>query len=197
MKSVNLLVTAVGSELACAVIKAARLTAFPVCLHGCDIREEVVGKYWCDIFRAVPSAARPEEYLKALGDMVQEFQLAAIIPTADVEFELLAFHRESFLRRFGCHILVNSLEEVRRFNDKWEAHQWYLAQGIPVPETFCADTEEAVECAVRTLGFPLVLKPRVGGGSRHIYRIDTWEALRNYLPVVPLPILQAYIFPDE
>ena len=194
---VNLLVTAAGSELAFAVIKAARLASFPLRLHGCDMAKEVVGKHWCDEFRTLPPARRSEEYLRALEAMVRDFRLSAIIPTADAEFEILAGSRDRFRDELGCHILVNPLEELRRFTDKWTAHQWYVDQDIPAPATFRADTGSEVDEAVAALGFHLMLKPRVGGGSRHIRRIQSREELRTYLPTVPAPMLQECVLPDD
>lgn len=197
MKTINLLVTAVGSELAFAVIKACRLVRHPLRLHGCDMAWEVVGRHWCDAFHTVPAARDPENYLSALTELVEAHGITAIIPTADAEFELLAAHRESFRQRLGCHILVSPLEELQRFNDKWTAHQWYQEHGIPAPATFRGDVEEDVERAVRELGFPLMLKPRVGGGSRYILRIGSREELRTHLPAVPAPMLQECVLPDD
>jgi carbamoyl-phosphate synthase large subunit len=194
---VNILVTAVGSELAFSVIKAAKLIKFPLRIYGCDINTDVVGKYWCDGFRTVPPASRTDEYISGLAEMVRQLGIAALIPTADAEFEILAANTDFFLEELGCHVLVNPLAEVKRFTDKWEAHKWYKTQGIPAPRTYLADTPESVEQAARDLGFPMVLKPRIGGGSRHIRRVASRNELDDCLPAVPLPILQEYVYPDD
>jgi carbamoyl-phosphate synthase large subunit len=45
--------------------------------------------------------------------------------------------------------------------------------------------------------YPMVLKPRCGGGSRFIFIVKNWEDIVRYQPVVPQPILQAYAGPEE
>lgn len=193
----NILITAVGSELAFAVIKAARQVSFPLTLHGCDMAEDVVGKYWCDQFHILPPAAQAQEYLDSIKCLIKRCSLNAIIPTADAEFEILATNKNAIRDELGCQILVNPLEEYLRFSDKWTAHQWYQEHNIATPPTYKAATIEEAENAAALLGFPLILKPRIGGGSRHILRIQSLEELRTYLHTVPAPLLQQCILPDE
>ncbi|MFZ5569079.1 MAG: ATP-grasp domain-containing protein [Thermodesulfobacteriota bacterium] len=196
-RPIHLLITAVGSELALSVIKAARLVRFPLTLFGCDIHAQVVGRYWCNGFRTVPPAREEDRYIAAVRNLVREFHIDALVPTADAEFEILARHRDGFRSDPGCRILVNPLDEIRRFTDKWATHQWFQKKNIPSPATHPAETEADIQEAVSALGFPMMLKPRTGGGSRHIWKLRSMDDLRKYLPSVPRPVLQEYVFPDD
>ena len=194
---VRLLVTAVGSELAFSVLKAARRAELPLRLFGCDMRPQVVGRYWCHGFATLPPASCEDEYLKALGELVRREGIQAVVPTADAELPVLARHKEELAAESGCRVLVNPPEELARFSDKWRAAQWYEEQGIPAPRTLKPEHPDQLEAASRELGLPLVLKPRVGGGSRHLFVVHSLEELRRCFPVVPDPVLQQYLPPEE
>lgn len=194
---VRLLVTAVGSELSFSVLKAARLASLPLRLIGCDMRPQVVGRYWCRSFAIVPPASREEEYLASLKTLVQREGIQVLVPTADAELPVLARHKDTLAAELGCRVLVNPLEELERFSDKWHAARWYEEQGIPAPRTLKPEHPDQLGEAARELGLPLVLKPRVGGGSRHLFVVHSLEELRRCFPVVPDPILQQYLPPEE
>jgi hypothetical protein len=81
---INILVTAVGSELAFSIIKALKLANFAFKLYGSDINSEVVGKYWCDKFFQVTLAKNETVYIQNLKDIVQAEGINAIIPTTRV-----------------------------------------------------------------------------------------------------------------
>jgi carbamoyl-phosphate synthase large subunit len=194
---INILVTAVGSELAFSIIKAINLMKQPYRLIGCDIYPEVVGKYWCDRFYTVPPAINENEYINCLMGIVAENKVDVIIPSADTEFLALSKYKTNFKNSLNCDILVNDHAEIEMFNDKWLAYQWYLSKKIATPKTFLADNLDSLRIELRDISYPLILKPRVGGGSRQIFKINTFEDVVKYLPLVPCPIIQEYLFPDD
>ncbi len=193
---INILVTAVGSELAFAVIKAVKLMKEPYVLIGCDIYEEVVGKYWCDKFYHVPPAREEEKYINSLKDIVRENEVNIIIPTADAEFFILSRHKESFKNELNCNILINDYREIERFNDKWLSYQWYIQNKIPTPQTILADDLNILKYELDKISYPVFLKPRTGGGSRYTYIINSLDDIMKYQPVVPQPIIQEYLPPE-
>lgn len=193
----NILVTAVGSELAFSVIKAIKLMKKQYKLVGCDIYQEVVGKYWCDQFYNVPLAREEEKYIQSLKGIIQENDINIIIPTADIEFFILSKYKQDFKEKLNCHILINDYKEIERFNDKWLAYEWYLKENLPTPITFLLDDVMTLKNKLERIKYPIFLKPRVGGGSRTIFTINSFEDIVKYQPIVPMPILQEYLFPDD
>jgi len=194
---VKILVTAVGSELAVSVVKAAKLLQQPFKLIGCDIYPEVAGKYWCDNFYNVPLAKEEEAYISALIKIVEEEQVNIIIPTADIEFFILSKYKVRFRNNYNCNILINDYDEIVRFNDKWLAYQWYIENKLPTPKSFLADHLDKLQNDLRGFEYPLFLKPRVGGGSRTIFKVKSFEEIVKFQPIVPNPIVQEYLFPDN
>ncbi len=192
---IPVLVTAVGSELACAVIKALQhsVLADRLRLVGCDTGAEVIGGQWCAVFTQVPAAREEAAYLDAIDALITAHRIRILIPTADAEIALLARHKDRLKAQLGCHVLVNDAEELSRFEDKWTAHLWYLEHGIAAPQTWLADSIGELERQLQPGHFPLVLKPRKGGGARSVYRIDTFDELRTHLPVVQQPIVQRLV----
>jgi carbamoyl-phosphate synthase large subunit len=193
----NILVTAVGSELAFSIIKALKLVRFPLKLYGSDINTEVAGKYWCDKFYQVPLAVNEAEYIKKLKDIVLTEKIDAIIPSNDVEILTLSRYKEEFQNSFNCLIVINSSQEVERFNDKWLSYLWFDGNKIPCPKTYLIKDLMNNENNLSGLTFPMILKPRIGGGSRLIFRINTTEELLKYSLVMPDHVLQEYLYPDN
>lgn len=195
--TLNILVTAVGSELAFSVIKAIKLMKKQYRLVGCDIYQEVVGKYWCDQFYNVPLAREEEKYIQSLKAIIHENDINIIIPTADIEFFILSKYKQDFKEKLNCHILINDYKEIERFNDKWLAYEWYLKEKLPTPMTFLLDDLMTLKNKLERIKYPIFMKPRVGGGSRTIFTVNSFEDIIKYQPIVPKPILQEYLFPDD
>ncbi|SDM89148.1 carbamoyl-phosphate synthase large subunit [Daejeonella rubra] len=193
----NILVTAVGSELSFSVIKALKLVKFPFKLYGSDIHKEVVGKYWCDKFYQVPLAANEAAYINRLKEIVQSEGITAIIPTNDIEILTLSRYTEDFLNTCNCLIIANAAKEVERFNDKWLSYKWFHEHGIPCPLTYQLTDLMDPEGHLPDLSFPMILKPRIGGGSRSIFRINSAEDLLKYSQIMPDHLLQEYLYPDN
>jgi carbamoyl-phosphate synthase large subunit len=192
---IPVIVTSVGSELAFAVIKALKLMARsrPVSLVGCDMYADVVGTHWCDVFAQVPPARDEPAYLEAVEVLITANGAQALIPTSEAEIALLATHRQRLLDCYGCHVLVNDADDIARFSDKWLAYQWFTANGIASPRTWLGDSLGDLEREFGPEDFPLVLKPRTGGGSRNTFELRGLDDLRRYLPIVPRPIVQTLI----
>lgn len=194
---INILVTAVGSELAFAVIKAIKLIKQPYVLVGCDIYEEVVGKYWCDYFYQVPMAKEEERYINLIKTIIEEKKIDVIIPTADIEFYVLSKYKEQFKYEFNCNILLQDEEEIIRFNDKWQAYQWYINHGIPTPQTFLVDDLDVLKNELSGLNYPMIIKPRQGGGSRNVFKVYSFEDIKKVKQIAENLIIQEYLFPDD
>jgi carbamoyl-phosphate synthase large subunit len=160
------------------------------------MQENVVGRYWCDDFSTIPPASSEDDYIDAMETLVASRDISVIIPSADAEFPVISRYKGDFLKRYGCHVLVNDPEEIARFSDKWLAAQWFNANDIPAPRTFLADNLQLLASSILKFSYPLILKPRIGGGSRYIFRVNSWDDIVRYQPTVPKPILQEYLLPD-
>lgn len=195
--NLNILVTGVGSELAFSIIKALQLSELDYCLIGTDISLEVVGKYWCDIYYQIPMVIDEEKYISKLKEIITNEGITIVIPTVDKEFFVLPKYKGEFKEQLGCHFLINEWEEINTFNDKWKSYLWYLNNNIPTPKTYLIDDFNISESGCQQIDFPMIVKPREGGGSRSIYKINSIEDIIKYGEIVSNPIFQEYLFPDD
>jgi carbamoyl-phosphate synthase large subunit len=109
-------------------------------------------QYAADV-RVAPPRADDPGYVGFLRELCEEHGVVAVIPLTDLDLEVLA---DSSLPAF-----VPSAEVCRRTFDKYLAHQLLLEHGLPSPPTWLPG--EAPD------GFPAVVKPRQGSGSRSIH----------------------------
>lgn len=82
--------------------------------------------------------------------------------------------------RFGLPGLNRA--QTLRFRDKGVMKQTLEAAGIRTPRHARATTVNECEAAAERIGFPLILKPIAGAGSKDTYRVDDAERLAEILP---------------
>jgi carbamoyl-phosphate synthase large subunit len=115
-------------------------------------------------------------YLPALQALVRGHGVRLVIPLADLDHLLLAERRTDL---DGALVLLPPPGVVARTEDKYEAHLFFEANGIPSPPSWLP--EELPD----DLAFPVLVKPRRGFGSRHIYRAHDGEELDFHLERTP------------
>ena len=163
-------------------------------LFGTDADAEALGLQWVDRSIVVPRADRePGSFLQTLRDIVEEHGIKAILVTPDAELDLLPEFRNEFLEKLDCWIMINRPAEMRRFQDKWQAYQWFTAHAVSTPRTARADHDVELEAFLAKVSFPVVVKPRRGGGSRHVFVAQDRDELEHMRRIVPRPIVQEYI----
>lgn len=150
-----------------------------------DPSRESAGLYWADRGCLVPMASE-ENYTTELCRIIDKLRPDVIIPGTDVELPKLAEARDAIEARFSTHLIVSSPEVVRVADDKLLTSRFFSSKGIPAPIS-CMPSE--AKALVENIGFPLIVKPRVGARSVGVYRVDSLQELeyaisRNSNPVV-------------
>jgi carbamoyl-phosphate synthase large subunit len=123
----------------------------------------------------VPRIDDPE-YLPALRALVHDHDVRLIVPLADLDHLLLAERRTEL---DGALVLLPAPDVVRRTEDKYRAHVFFEERGIPSPASWLPDA------LPDELPYPVLVKPRRGFGSRHIYRAENREELDFHLRRTP------------
>jgi len=123
----------------------------------------------------VPPVSAPG-YVAALLDACSRYEVGLLCPLNDLEFPLLARHRERFLA-VGTLPVVSSPEVIDLCFDKLATFDFLRKLGLRAPRTY-ATLEDAREALAREeLSFPLVLKPRWGSASIGIDFPESMEEL--------------------
>ncbi len=109
-----------------------------------------------------------------------EHGVTALLPVSDLDPVILAGLAPT-LRERGTTVFLPTPEVALGCQDKWECHLMLERAGLPSPPTWLAADTDAAD-----LGFPLMLKPRLGFAARHIYRAETPEEMAFFERQSPL-----------
>jgi carbamoyl-phosphate synthase large subunit len=109
-------------------------------------------QYAADV-RVAPPRVDDPSYVPFLRELVAQHDVGAVVPLTDLDLEVLA--------RSDLPAFVPDAEVCRATFDKYLAHQLLLSRGLPSPPTWLPGEEPD--------GFPAVVKPRQGSGSRSIH----------------------------
>jgi carbamoyl-phosphate synthase large subunit len=115
------------------------------------------------------------EYVPALRSLIREHDVKLVVPLTDLDQELLA---EADL---GALALVPSVEVCRAMADKHHADELLRAHGFDTPQSWLPEDVPA------DLPYPVLVKARIGFGSRHIYRAEDPRQLEFFLDYTPVP----------
>ncbi len=139
-----------------------------------DLNELAPALYAAQFHATVPAVGDPG-YAAALAALVEQHAVELIVPLADLDHRVLAAHRDAL----GALVLLAGPEVITLCEDKYAAHRFFEENGVASPSTWLPDE------LPDDLAFPVLVKPRRGFGSRHIYRAADREELDFYLRRTP------------
>jgi carbamoyl-phosphate synthase large subunit len=116
-------------------------------------------------------------YVPALRDLVASHDVRLIVPLTDLDQGILARARDELAPAL---VLLPDPETCDRLNDKYLAHLLFEERGIPSPPTWLPEDAPA------ELPFPVLVKARLGFGSRNIFRCGDREELEFHLRRTPV-----------
>lgn len=132
-------------------------------LIGTSIYNDSIAPAFCDIFElAVYTNA--ENYVDWLCSLIKKYNIDMIIPSIEVDMYLWNEYREE-IESTGVTILLNNCDLLDLCNDKWKFYQ-KLIDFIP---EYLIPTTDKLESNI--YGFPYILKPKRGFGSKGIIKI--------------------------
>jgi carbamoyl-phosphate synthase large subunit len=183
MEEIAILVTGVGpGSTGEQVVKALRRgrRRYRIAAGNVDVaRTVVVG----GVERvALPPAAEPG-YLVALAGAAERLGARFVVPGTDAELGRIVAGREELGRLTDAVPLVNAAAVVATCSDKGETAAAVTRAGLRAPRTAeCASLERAVAAAGPAgIPYPVVLKPRRGGGSADVWVAQDEEELRLHV----------------
>jgi len=110
-------------------------------------------------------------FVEAVLEICRERGVDVVVPTVDSELVPLAEHRDDF-EAAGTAVLVAPTRALRLCLDKWALMQ--IADGsVPIPRSAPLDDD----FDPTAFELPVLVKPRVGSGSRGVRRADSWDGL--------------------
>jgi carbamoyl-phosphate synthase large subunit len=193
----KVLVTGAGALLGQGIIRALRASALDAHIVAVDPNPLSAGLYWADARHIVPLARAPD-YLDRLRELLARERPEAVLVGTDVELPILARHRHELEREFATRVLVSDPRVVAIADDKHATYRFLRAGGFDYPATALPDEAEAL---ARGVGFPLIVKPRVGARSVGVMRVHDRDGLQRALAAATAagdePIVQEDVGTDR
>jgi carbamoyl-phosphate synthase large subunit len=168
------------------MIRSLRRSTLDPYIIAADPNPASAGLYWADAAYLVPTA-HDRHYAEAVRSLLQRDRPDAVLIGTDVELAVFAEHRTAWEEEFGTHILVSSPQVIRIADDKWLTYRWLRHNGFPYPASSLPD---GVEALIETVGFPLVVKPRIGARSVGVQVVENRAQLERALDAVEHPVIQ-------
>ena len=143
-----------------------------------DVNPLAPALYHADCHALVPRVD-DARYIETLRDVVAEHEVKLVVPLTDLDQAALARSRTEL----GALLLLPELDVVENLADKYLAHQLFERRGVPSPPTWLPSH------VPDDVPFPVLVKARVGFGSRHIYRAENRDQLAFFLEYTPVDSL--------
>ena len=168
---INVLVLAVGGNVSEGILKALDLSSLPCRVIGADIAPLKLGLY--TVHRAyIGPWAHEAGFLDWLMDTCRKESVQAILAGAEPILPILSLHSDTIRKETGAIPIVSRPEIHEISDDKLLTCEWLRRNGFRCPAYADSEDVKAVEELAARYRFPLLAKPRHGGGSRGLIRIS-------------------------
>lgn len=144
-------------------------------------------------YRYVIPPANSSEYVDSLIKICKKENVQAIATGSEPELKKVSQNSQIFEEN-GVKVLLNSWEIIQKCTDKFTLTKILKSLNIQYPDFFLYENEDDLS-KIKT--FPVVIKPRVGGGSQNVFlAMDKEEAqfFTKYLQKYGFePLVQEYV----
>lgn len=175
MKDLRILITAVGGgTVGESIILALQQSNLKLILYGANITPLTPYLYLLEKGFLVPKA-NLKEYIPKIIDICIKDSINAIIPGNEEELKIIAENEKVFLKN-NIVPLINSPALIERCYDKFRQYEYLKRLGILCPKSALPKDKRDF---IRTHGFPFLIKPQRGSGSRNVTLITNDRELRE------------------
>lgn len=176
--SVKVLVTGAGALLGQGILRALERSSLDVRTVAADPNALSAGLFWTDESYLIRMANDPA-YLDRLGEVLAQAKPDVLIPGTDVELSVLARNREAIETAFGVRVLVSDPDVVAIADDKYLTAKFIEQAGFTAPASALPEDEGGLDSLIQSVGFPLIVKPRVGARSVGVSLVSSEDELRH------------------
>ncbi len=183
------LVTGAGALLGQGIIKSLRASSLDAKVIAVDPNPLSAGLYWADAAHLVPMANSPD-YLRRIREILADERPDVVLIGTDVELSVLAANREDLERDFRTHLIVSDPTVIDIANDKWLTYLFLREHDLGYVPSCLPGDEDAL---IAEVGFPLIVKPRVGARSVGFGIVRNPSELRHAIQSQPGIIIQKHV----
>ncbi len=144
-------------------------------------------------YRYVIPPAHSPEYVDSLIKICKKENVQAIATGSEPELKKVSQNSKIFEEN-GVKVLLNSWEIIQKCTDKFTLTKILKSLNIPYPDFFLYENEDDLS-KIKT--FPVVIKPRVGGGSQNVFLAMDKEEVQFFTKYLQKygfePLVQEYV----
>lgn len=186
----NFLITGCGGDIGQSIIKILRKEYPTVNIIGTDIHDKHPGKLLADKYFTIPRVT-DSNYITEVINIIEKELVSIVIPVSEIE---LRYHAEKNIFnpiiKKNIPVIAANNESLAIGFDKLKTANFLKQHNLPYPKTYEANKEPQ-------LNFPLILKSRVGSGSKTLHVINTIDEYNFYSKQSSDLIQQEFISADE
>lgn len=141
-------------------------------LVGTTIYSDSIAPAFCNIFE-LAAPTNSENYFEWLFSIIEKYKIDMIIPSIEADMYLWNEHRKE-IESTGTFVLLNNSQLINLCQDKWN----FYIQLQPLIQEYLIPTTD--DLSKNIFGYPYILKPKKGFGSKGIIKIHNEEDYQKY-----------------
>ncbi len=166
----------IGGNVSQGILKALRRSSLNTWVVGTDLDPHQMGLYVCDAAYVLPHA-KTEEFHDRLEDLCRRHEIHIILTGSEAILDSIVHRIHEIEKRTGAVFPAMAASTYFTVRDKWDLKQWMNTHGFPTPRAALTNHPQALRALAAEVSYPLIAKPRRGGGSRGIFMIEDEEDL--------------------
>lgn len=177
MCKIKVIITGAGALLGQGIIRTLKRSTLNVHIVAVDPSPFAAGLYWVDSAHLIPYA-KDLKYIDQFKKIIRLEKPDAILVGTDIELPIFAKYRDTLEKEFNTHVLVSNSRVIAIADDKYLTYNFLRDAGFDYPETCLPGGENAL---LSRVGFPLVVKPRIGARSVGVHIVNDKSTLSKLL----------------
>lgn len=180
MGKIRILVDGCGGDVAQGVIKALRKSNLNLEIYKMCVYYNSSWLYMDDLSYIAPLSIS-DEYIPYLIKFMNTKDIDIFFPCIDFEIPKIALNKEKIEKETHAIVFVENFEKIDICNDKYKTYIFLKNNNIATPFTIIPESLEKINEIIDKKGFPLIVKKRIGQGSKDIRIINTYPEAREYI----------------
>lgn len=176
----KILVTGAGAVLGQGIIQSLRRSSLRPEILAADPNPLSAGLFWADKAFRVPFAD-DAAFMDRIRSILSDERPDAVLVGTDVELAAFSQHRAALEAEFGTRVIVSRPEVIAIADDKYRTFQFLDGEELHPPLSALPEDPAALEELIDAVGFPLIVKPRVGARSVGVSLVNDRDALAQAL----------------
>lgn len=172
----KILVTGAGALLGQGIVRALQGSSLALEIVTADSFPLSAGLFW-GARGHVPLPPGDPRYLDSMRALLEAERPDLVMVGTDTELPLIAGARAALEAASGGVVLVSPPEVVAIADDKFRTFEFFRDAGFAPPLSALPEDVVALAALIDAVGFPLIVKPRIGARSVGVSRVTSRTAL--------------------